>query len=62
MHVFFSDCVFVYIMSEPARLCTDNLTKTMWSALPLSIYGCGWNVGGFLSKVREDESFSLQEI
>ncbi len=43
--------VFVYTMSEPACLCTDNLTNTMRSALPLSIYGCGWSVRGFLCKV-----------
>lgn len=50
---YWSDCVCVFVcaMSKQACLCADNLTNTMRSALPLSIYGCGWNAGGFLSKV-----------
>lgn len=52
-------CVFVCTTSEPACLCTDNLTNTMRSVLPLSIYGCGWSVGGFLCKVSPR---SVQEV
>ena len=58
-------CVFVCTASEPACLCTDNLTNTMRSVLPLSIYGCGWSVGGFLCKVSlrsvQEDSLNMRQ-
>lgn len=50
-------------MSELACLCADNLTKTMSSALPLSISGCGWRVCGFfLSEDKGEKHVFMQKV
>ena len=42
--------VFVCIMSELSCLCADDLTNSVRSAVPLSVFGCGWNVCVFSEK------------